>query len=1103
MWGALRVSANSEEEVKVKVLPGLRLGKREEKAPIYTEDEEYLNLLSSMRHFVGIVDKKGKLQFANEETIEKFGYSDEEMLGKAFWEAGWFSMSSQSQRAVQDGVLDALQGQSVRCTVDTFARNGIVLPVSFAINPLKGRDGNIVSIAAETEAGVRQDRQELEDELKEAETGFESVLELIQEVYFRVARGGELVLVSRFSTELLHYDSPVELVGKNTSELWAYPEERAEFITQLMNNERVEAYEATFCCKDGSHVVVELDSRLLLDEDGEIRGSEGIFRDVTHRIADQERLREAYADLEQLNAQLKEAVEEQDSSDDRCFTLLDKALDGIAVISTNTIQYINQSLLERLGYDPGELQGESLRKVVTQDSVDLLEQQHLASMAGESVPQNCDVEMLVKDGQIIHIEMASIIVEYQGETADMIIVRDLIQKEVEGDQESGLEALYALIVDNASEAFVVVKDMNIVFASHRLYEITGYSRKDVEAMCQGVGGIGDYLLTATEEAGLADFQPVLDKYEKRMAGREVPKITQLDLPRKDGSIVSVELSGSLIHYEDGPADLIVVRDIAERKEVDARLKGVESKYASIYNTMEDIYFNMSPDGMKILDINPAGIRKLGYRSQKEVIGKKMMDLFADPQDMLDMINRVVEGTEAGNQHIKMETTVKMKNGDPLAVELSPHFNFNEKGNLLDVGGILRDISDRMETEETLRQSEEHFQMLIDNASDGIAIIDHDGIVRYESPAVERLLGYRPDELVGTRAFDLIHPDDMARLGDVWDSFMAEYGAIQTLEMRFSDKDGEWHWMEVVGYNVLDDPKVKGVILNYRDITKRRQAEDDLRKSEVRYRSMFEMVEDIYFRLDPSDMSIIEMNPAGVQLLGYQSPNEVIGKQLWSLFDDPRDLMRMANDVMSDVKEGQSIPTLEAVAKVVGGDILAVEVSPHITFDERGQMIEVDGIIRDITKRKRTEEAMRESEKVLKDAVGKLRESQQEISTPVVQVWDHILALPLIGVIDTTRAQGIMDTLLTRIVETQAEMVILDVTGVASMDTDVTNHLVRTIHSTGLLGAQCVITGIKPEVAQTMIHLGLDTSKFVTKRDMQEGLKWGLTNMGYDLKNIYA
>ena len=158
------------------------------------------------------------------------------------------------------------------------------------------------------------------------------------------------------------------------------------------------------------------------------------------------------------------------------------------------------------------------------------------------------------------------------------------------------------------------------------------------------------------------------------------------------------------------------------------------------------------------------------------------------------------------------------------------------------------------------------------------------------------------------------------------------------------------------------------------------------------------------------------------------------------------------------------------------------------------------IARDMTRRKHDEEMLRSSEERLKHSVEKLQVSQTELSTPVVQIWDRILALPLIGVIDSIRAQNVMEVLLTKIVETQSELVILDVTGVASMDTQVTNNLLRTVKSSNLLGAECIITGIKPEVAQAMIHLGLDIRMLVTQRDMQAGLKWALSRMGYEIKN---
>jgi anti-anti-sigma regulatory factor len=155
---------------------------------------------------------------------------------------------------------------------------------------------------------------------------------------------------------------------------------------------------------------------------------------------------------------------------------------------------------------------------------------------------------------------------------------------------------------------------------------------------------------------------------------------------------------------------------------------------------------------------------------------------------------------------------------------------------------------------------------------------------------------------------------------------------------------------------------------------------------------------------------------------------------------------------------------------------------------------------DITGRKKAEEALTHSEEKLQNALEKLRLSHEALSTPVIQVWDHILALPLIGLMDDVRAQRVMEVLLRKIVETQSELVILDVTGVGSMDTQVANHLIQTMQSSSLLGAQCVLTGIRPEIAQSVLGLGFDMSRIAIRRDMQDGLRWALEKMGYEVRN---
>jgi rsbT co-antagonist protein RsbR len=109
----------------------------------------------------------------------------------------------------------------------------------------------------------------------------------------------------------------------------------------------------------------------------------------------------------------------------------------------------------------------------------------------------------------------------------------------------------------------------------------------------------------------------------------------------------------------------------------------------------------------------------------------------------------------------------------------------------------------------------------------------------------------------------------------------------------------------------------------------------------------------------------------------------------------------------------------------------------------------------------------------------------ELSTPVVNLWDNILALPLVGTLDSARTQVVMETLLQRIVETGAEIAIIDITGVPTVDTLVAQHLLKTVAATRLMGADCIISGIRPQIAQTIVHLGVDLGEVMTKATLAD------------------
>ncbi len=141
---------------------------------------------------------------------------------------------------------------------------------------------------------------------------------------------------------------------------------------------------------------------------------------------------------------------------------------------------------------------------------------------------------------------------------------------------------------------------------------------------------------------------------------------------------------------------------------------------------------------------------------------------------------------------------------------------------------------------------------------------------------------------------------------------------------------------------------------------------------------------------------------------------------------------------------------------------------------------------------RTYQASREN------VIRRQQEELLELSTPVVKLWDGVLALPLIGTLDSQRSQTVMESLLQRIVDTGSEIAIIDITGVPTVDTLVAQHLLKTVTAIRLMGADCIISGIRPQIAQTIVHLGLDLGTLTTKANLADALKLALTRVGSDL-----
>lgn len=170
-------------------------------------------------------------------------------------------------------------------------------------------------------------------------------------------------------------------------------------------------------------------------------------------------------------------------------------------------------------------------------------------------------------------------------------------------------------------------------------------------------------------------------------------------------------------------------------------------------------------------------------------------------------------------------------------------------------------------------------------------------------------------------------------------------------------------------------------------------------------------------------------------------------------------------------------------------------------DEQGRVVGLCGIITDISEIKRRQAEVYQLEANVKEKLETIEHQRlllQQVSVPVVQVWEHILLLPLLGIIDSYRASRILENMLEAIARANAQIIILDITGVPIVDTSVASHIIQGMQAAHLLGCESVLVGIGPHIAQTLVALGVDFSHMVTMASLQQGLAYGLQRLNYSV-----
>jgi diguanylate cyclase (GGDEF)-like protein/PAS domain S-box-containing protein len=389
-----------------------------------------------------------------------------------------------------------------------------------------------------------------------------------------------------------------------------------------------------------------------------------------------------------------------------------------------------------------------------------------------------------------------------------------------------------------------------------------------------------------------------------------------------------------------------------RKRIEEALKESEERYRAVVEQSVEAIYLYDAETKQVLESNSAFVNLIGY-AEAELLGMRIYDFIDHDVDDIDM--NVRRSVEAGRRYIG-ERRYRRKDGSVMIVDTSA--SVISYGGKTALCAVSRDVTERRKLEETLRESEERFRSLVQNASDLITILEADGTVRYDSPAIGRMLGYGPGERVGTSAFDYIHPEDVSRVKHTFGETVDEHGVQPPVEFRIRHKDGSWRYIETTRSNVLDEPAVQGVVSNARDVTERKQAERALRESEARFRAMFDRAA-IGMALVNAEGRLLESNPALREMLGY-SDEELRGMHFADL-THPEDVVEDAASFEELVAGDIDRFRLEKRYVRKDGRLLWGCLTSSSVPGAGGDPWFMVGMVEDITERKEAERALRESE----------------------------------------------------------------------------------------------------------------------------------------------
>jgi len=506
------------------------------------------------------------------------------------------------------------------------------------------------------------------------------------------------------------------------------------------------------------------------------------------------------------------------------------------------------------------------------------------------------------------------------------------------------EEKYQTLFETANDAIAVLNPQGkTISANQQAYKLTGLSEKDLGSH------ISKYNIFPPRSLAI-----IQEKMKARLRGKAVGPY-EVEMHPKKGKPKIIEISASVLRDVKGTvvSDMVIMRDITERKLVFTALKGSEWKYRSLVENINIGVWRVTADlNGKILEANPALARIFGFSSPEELKQLKPIDLYQIPSDRKAFLERMnkFESVKAREHHLKK------KDGTPIVVSLTASAHKDVHGKIDWIDGVIEDISERKRDEQKLRSEHDKFQGMLSALGHGVDIINKDYIIEFQNEFLKERFGDKRGKKCYVVYMGLKKPCDVCtthkaiRTGKTIriELVGADSKNYEVTSSPFTDVDGEVKVIELV-----------------RDITERKQAEEILRESEEKYRSLVQNVTIGVYR-NSADVKgrFIEVNPAMVRMFGYKSPEELMRVSVSDLYQNPRD----RKIVLKKFNQDGFVIGEEVRLKKKDSTLIIARLFARAHKNKESKVDWIDGVIEDITEHKKDEEALHRREAIL-DAVA--------------------------------------------------------------------------------------------------------------------------------------